>query len=209
MQRALVVDGHGMFYAQQKLGWFFDPRRLLELASADAGVELGSAFWYTGLKDPADQRPFRDALTSLGFTVRTKPLREFGTDPDQRQYARANLDVEICLDLMLVAHRTDDLWLLSGSRDLERLVEVLRARGLRITLLNTDGMVPRELRNAVDRFVDLAGLRTQLEKAEALQTPVFQRAAEEPARHEPVRRLGGRSEPAPLGAREVVIAPPA
>ena len=51
MQLALAVDGHSMFYVQQKLGWFFDPRRLLEYATAQPGVELGSTFWYTGLKD--------------------------------------------------------------------------------------------------------------------------------------------------------------
>ena len=175
MQLALAVDGHSMFYVQQKLGWFFDPRRLLELAAVTPGLEIGSAFWYTGLKDPTDQRPFRDALTSLGFTVRTKPLREFGSDPEQRQFARANLDVEIAIDLMAVAHRCDEAWLLSGSRDLERLLEVLRARGLKVVLMSTDGMVPRELRNAADRFVDLATLRPQLEKAEALQQPVFSR----------------------------------
>jgi uncharacterized LabA/DUF88 family protein len=195
MRRVLAVDGHSMFYVQQKLGWFFDPRRLLELAVAgpgsaggalgwgaatgeghQVGHEIASAFWYTGLKDGADQRPFRDALTSLGFTVRAKLLRELGSDPDQRQFARANLDVEIAVDLLTVAHRCDEVWLLSGSRDLERLVEVLRARGLRIVLMNTDGMVPRELRNAADRFVDLATLRPQLEKAEAQQQPVFSRS---------------------------------
>ena len=175
MQLALAVDGHSMFYVQQKLGWFFDPRRLLEYATATPGLEIGSAFWYTGLKDPTDQRPFRDALTSLGFTVRAKPLREFGNDPEQRQFARANLDVEIAIDLMAVAHRTDEVWLLSGSRDLERLVEVLRARGLKIVVMSTDGMVPRELRNAADRFADMASLRPQLEKAEALPTPPFSR----------------------------------
>ncbi|MEB3322796.1 MAG: NYN domain-containing protein [Synechococcaceae cyanobacterium] len=182
MQRALAVDGHSMFYAQQKVGWFFDPRRLLELAGGDPGVQVGSAFWYAGLREPSDQRPFRDALTSLGFTVRTKPLRELGGGgaganggPEQRQYTRANLDVEIAIDLMAVAHRTDELWLLSGSRDLDRLVEVLRARGLGITVISTDGMVARELRNAADRFVDLASLRPRLEKADALQPPVFSR----------------------------------
>ena len=175
MQLALAVDGHSMFYVQQKLGWFFDPRRLLELAMATPGLEVGSAFWYAGLKDPTDQRPFRDALTSLGFTVRTKPLRELGGEAEPRQFARANLDVEIAIDLMTVAHRSDVVWLLSGSRDLERLLEVLRARGLETVLMSTDGMVPRELRNAADRFVDLAGLRPQLEKAEALQQPVFNR----------------------------------
>jgi uncharacterized LabA/DUF88 family protein len=181
MRLAVAVDGHSMFYAQQKVGWFFDPRRLLEIAAAGPGVELASVFWYAGLKDPSDQRPFRDALISLGYTVRTKPLRELGGsaggDGEQRQFARANLDVEIAIDLMAVAHRCDEVWLLSGSRDLDRLVETLRARGLRITVISTEGMVARELRNAADRFIDLASLRSRLEKADALQQPVFSRSS--------------------------------
>jgi uncharacterized LabA/DUF88 family protein len=174
----LAVDGHSMFYAQQKLGWFFDPRRLLAHARSQAQLDLCSAFWYAGLRDPGDQRPFRDALTSLGFTVRTRPLRELsaGGEADPRpQFVRANLDVEIAVDLMAVAGRTEVVWLLSGSRDLDRLVEVLRARGLQVVLMSTEGMVARELRNAADRFVDLASLRAQLEKDEALQPPVFMR----------------------------------
>ena len=171
MELALAVDGHSMFYVQQKLGWFFDPRRLLAHAASRPGAEIAGAFWYTGLKDPTDQRPFRDALTSLGYTVRTKLLREVGSDADQRQFGRANLDVEIAIDLLAVAHRTDELWLLSGSRDLERLVEVLRARGLRIVVLSTDGMVARELRNAADRFIDLQALRPALEKVEGAAQP--------------------------------------
>lgn len=190
MRRVLAVDGHSMFYAQQKVGWFFDPRRLLALAAEGDGVEISSAFWYAGLKDPSDQRPFRDALTGLGYTVRTKPLRElpgsggggggtgggWGADGEpQRHFTRANLDVELAIDLMAVADRVDEVWLLSGSRDLERLVEVLRARGLRIVLISTEGMVAREVRNAADRFIDLASLRARLEKADAQQQPVFQR----------------------------------
>ena len=196
MRRVLAVDGHSMFYAQQKVGWFFDPRRLLALAAEGEGVELCSAFWYAGLKDPTDQRPFRDALTGLGYTVRTKPLRELpssggshgggghsggshsggsGEHEPQRQFTRANLDVEVAIDLLCVAERSDEIWLLSGSRDLERLVEVLRAQGLRIVLFSTEGMVARELRNAADRFVDLAGLKSKLDKADAQQQPVFNR----------------------------------
>ena len=191
MRRVLAVDGHSMFYAQQKVGWFFDPRHLLELAAEGAELELTSAFWYAGLKDPSDQRPFRDALTSLGYTVRTRPLRELGGgsgggggDGEQRQYTRANLDVEIAIDLLTVAPRTDQVWLLSGSRDLDRLVEVLRARGLQIVLISTEGMVARELRNAADRFIDLASLRPRLEKGDAQQQPVFNRT--EISRREPL-----------------------
>ncbi|MCT0214157.1 NYN domain-containing protein [Synechococcus sp. CS-1327] len=196
IRRCLVVDGHGMFYAQQKLGWFFDPRHLIEFASRDPGVDLSSAYWYAGLKDAGDQRPFRDALTSLGFTVRTKPLREFGTDPELRQFGRANLDVEICLDLMAVAHRTDEVWLMSGSRDLERLVETQRSLGLKTVLFNAESLAPRELRNAADQFVDLNQLRPILEKSEALRP-------HDPSRAESLRNLPGTPEPP---RREVVIA---
>ena len=185
MRRALAVDGHSMFYAQQKMGWFFDPRRLLDMAAEGEDLTLSGAFWYAGLKDPSDQRPFRDALISLGYTVRTRPLRELtppssdvgagGSEHESRHYLRANLDVEIAIDLLLLAHRVDEIWLLSGSRDLERLVEVLRARGVAVLVFSTEGMLARELRNAADRFVDLAGLRPCLGKAAASQQPVFHR----------------------------------
>jgi uncharacterized LabA/DUF88 family protein len=145
-----------MFYAQQKLGWFFDPRRLIELARQEGEVELGSAFWYAGLKDPNDQRPFRDALTSLGYTVRTRPLRELAGEGESRQYTRANLDVEVAIDL-------------------DRLVEVLRAKGLTIIVFSTEGMVARELRNAADRFVDLASLVPQLAKVDLPSTGTVRR----------------------------------
>lgn len=171
MELALAVDGHGMFHVQQKLGWFFDPRRLLAHAAAGPGTQIAAAFWYTGLKDPTDQRPFRDALTSLGYTVRTKLLREVGSDADLRQFSRANLDVEIAIDLLAVAHRTDELWLLSGSRDLERLLEALRIKGVKVVLIGADGMVPRDLRNAADRFIDLQALRPALEKVEGAAQP--------------------------------------
>jgi uncharacterized LabA/DUF88 family protein len=174
-RRVLAVDGHSMFYAQQKLGWFFDPRRLLELARQEGEVELGSAFWYAGLKEPNDQRPFRDALTSLGYTVRTRPLRDLGGEGENRHYARANLDVEVAIDLLTVSHRCEEVWLLSGSKDLDRLVEVLRAKGLTIIVFSTEGMVARELRNAADRFVDLASLLAQLAKVETPTTGLLRR----------------------------------
>lgn len=169
-----------MFYAQQKLGWFFDPRRLMELARQDGEVDLASAFWYAGLKDPNDQRPFRDALTSLGYTVRTRPLRELGGEGESRQYARANLDVEVAIDLLTIAHRCEEVWLLSGSRDLDRLVEVLRAKGMTIVVFSTEGMVARELRNAADRFIDLDSLLPQLAKVDFATTGPVRRSSPRP-----------------------------
>jgi uncharacterized LabA/DUF88 family protein len=178
--RVLAVDGHSMFYAQQKLGWFFDPSRLIELARQQGEVVLSTAFWYAGLKDPNDQRPFRDALTSLGYTVRTRPLRDLGGEGESRHYARANLDVEVAIDLLMVAHRCQEIWLLSGSRDLERLVEVLRIKGLTTVVFSTEGMVAKELRNAADRFIDLATLMPQLVKVDEPTPEPVRRSGNEP-----------------------------
>ena len=139
--------------------WFEGPQFLAELFRQAPRQGVGLAT----LRETLSRG---DALTSLGFTVRTKPLREVGHDSDQRQFARANLDVEIAIDLMAVAHRIDEVWVMSGSRDLERLLEVLRIRGLKVVLMSTEGMVPRELRNAADRFVDLSSLKPQLEKTD-------------------------------------------
>jgi len=51
------------------------------------------------------------------------------------------------------------------------LLEVLRIKGVKVVLMSTDGMVPRELRNAADRFVDLNDLRPALEKADGQAQP--------------------------------------
>ena len=53
----------------------------------------------------------------------------------------------------------------------ERLLEVLRIKGVKVVLISTDGMVPRDLRNAADRFVDLNELRPALEKVDGQPQP--------------------------------------
>ena len=47
---SIFVDGNNMFYAQQKNGWFFDPRKVIDYFSEESGFMLINAFWYTGLK---------------------------------------------------------------------------------------------------------------------------------------------------------------
>ena len=96
---SIFVDGNNMFYAQQKNGWFFDPRRVLEHFTGEPNIVLINAFWYTGLKDTQDQRGFRDALISLGYTVRTKILKEYYDDSSGRYSQKANLDIEIVVDM--------------------------------------------------------------------------------------------------------------
>lgn len=161
---SIFVDGNNMFYAQQKNGWFFDPRRVLDHFTGDPDLSLVNAFWYTGLKDSQDQRGFRDALISLGYTVRTKLLKEYYDDVSGRYSQKANLDIEIVVDMFNTVDQYDHVILFSGDGDFERAIELLRSKNTRITVVSTEGMIARELRNAADRYIDLNDIRSQIEK---------------------------------------------
>ncbi|OUC14965.1 MAG: NYN domain-containing protein [Alkalinema sp. CACIAM 70d] len=163
---SIFVDGNNMFYAQQKNGWFFDPKRVLEYFASEKGIELVNAFWYTGLKDPQDQRGFRDALISLGYTVRTKILKEYYDDSSGRYSQKANLDIEIVVDMFNTVELYDRVVLFSGDGDFERAIELLRCKNTHITVVSTEGMIARELRNATDRYIDLNGIRGFIEKVD-------------------------------------------
>jgi uncharacterized LabA/DUF88 family protein len=164
---SIFVDGNNMFYAQQKNGWFFDPRRVLEYFTSQPGIQLINAFWYTGLKDPQDQRGFRDALISLGYTVRTKILKEYYDDNSGRYSQKANLDIEIVVDMFNTVNQYDRVVLFSGDGDFERAIELLRSKDTHITVVSTEGMIARELRNVTDRYIDLNDIRPRIEKAES------------------------------------------
>ncbi len=165
---SIFVDGNNMFYAQQKNGWFFDPRRVLEYFKYEhVHTDLINAFWYTGLKDPQDQRGFRDALISLGYTVRTKILKEYYDDSSGRYSQKANLDIEIVVDMFNTVDQYDKVILFSGDGDFERAIELLRSKNTHITVVSTEGMIARELRNVTDRYIDLNEIRTSIEKTEA------------------------------------------
>jgi uncharacterized LabA/DUF88 family protein len=164
---SIFVDGNNMFYAQQKNGWFFDPRRVLEYFTQHPYTSLVNAFWYTGLKDSQDQRGFRDALISLGYTVRTKILKEYYDDNSGRYSQKANLDIEIVVDMFNTVEQYDKVILFSGDGDFERAIELLRSKNTHITVVSTEGMIARELRNVTDRYIDLNDIRESNEKNDA------------------------------------------
>ena len=165
---SIFVDGNNMFYAQQKNGWFFDPRRVLDyFTTSEPNLQLMNAFWYTGLKDPQDQRGFRDALISLGYTVRTKLLKEYYDDVSGRYSQKANLDIEIVVDMFNTVEQYDRVVLFSGDGDFERAIELLRSKSTHITVVSTEGMIARELRNATDRYIDLNDIRDKIEKMDS------------------------------------------
>jgi uncharacterized LabA/DUF88 family protein len=163
---SIFVDGANMFYTQKKgLGWFFDPAKLLRVLCGDDS--LTDAYWYMGVKaDPESKdENFKRFLSFTGYTVRSKTLKTMYDSDSGDSTQKANLDIEIVMDMFNTIDRYDKAILLSGDGDFERALELLRARGKEIKVVSTPNWIAAELRMAVgSHFVDLNELRAKIER---------------------------------------------
>jgi uncharacterized LabA/DUF88 family protein len=162
---SVFVDGENAYYAQRSLGWFFDPRKLLDHFTQ--GAIIGDAFWYASQKMPPDPREqrFYGYLNHAGYTVRVKSIKYFRDEVSGELTRKANLDLEMAIDLFTTIAQYDTAVLVTGDGDFERAVELLRSYGKRVIIASTQETVARELRNAAGKhFFDLAEMRPNIER---------------------------------------------
>jgi uncharacterized LabA/DUF88 family protein len=76
-------------------------------------------------------RPLIDWLDYNGFTVITKPVKQFD-DGDGRRKIRSNMSVELTVDAMELAEHVDQIVLFSGDGNFRSLVAALQRRGIRV-----------------------------------------------------------------------------
>lgn len=165
----LFIDGANLYSTAKALGFDIDYRRLLGLFRQRA--RLLRAIYYTALIDDADYSPIRpliDWLDYNGYTLVTKPAREF-TDSMGRRKFKGNMDIELAVDVMRLADTIDHVVLFSGDGDFRSLVEAVQARGRRVSVVSTltsrPPMVADDLRRQADQFIDLADLRDDIGRA--------------------------------------------
>jgi len=165
----LFIDGANLYSTAKALGFDIDYRRLLGLFRQRA--RLLRAIYYTALIDDADYSPIRpliDWLDYNGYTLVTKPAREF-TDSMGRRKFKGNMDIELAVDVMRLADTIDHIVLFSGDGDFRSLVEAVQAKGRRVSVVSTlstrPPMVADDLRRQADQFIDLADLRDDIGRA--------------------------------------------
>ncbi len=159
---ALFIDGSNLYAAARSLGFDIDYRRLLELFKTRTW--LVRAFYYTALVEDQDYSPIRplvDWLDYNGYTMVTKPTKEF-TDSMGRRKIKGNMDIELAIDVMEMAEKVDHILICSGDGDFRRLVEAVQRKGVRVSIVSTvrtqPPMVADELRRQADNFVELEQL---------------------------------------------------
>jgi uncharacterized LabA/DUF88 family protein len=161
---ALFIDGANLYATSKALGLDIDYKRLL--THFRSKCHLVRALYYTALVEDQEYssiRPLIDWLDYNGYTMVTKPTREF-TDASGRRKIKGNMDIELAVDAMRLSENLDHIVLFSGDGDFRSLVTALQQRGKRVSVVSTlqtqQPMVADELRRQADQFIDLADLET-------------------------------------------------
>jgi len=160
---ALFIDGSNLYAAARALGFDID-YKLLRSEFVRRG-KLVRAFYYTALLDEQEYSPIRplvDWLDYNGFTMVTKPAKEF-TDSMGRRKIKGNMDIELAVQAMEMADKIDHMVLFSGDGDFRPLVEGVQRKGVRVSVVSTirsqPPMIADDLRRQADNFIELDELR--------------------------------------------------
>jgi uncharacterized LabA/DUF88 family protein len=146
---AVFVDVANLYYSAR--GQEVDVDYVALLKTATKGRDLIRAYAYSGL-DPENenQRKFIDFLGKNDYKVITKDIRKFG---DGR--VKANLDIELVVDLFRLADRMDIAVIVSGDGDFAPAIRALQDKGVRCEVISFRPNTSSDLIAVADEFIDI------------------------------------------------------
>lgn len=155
---AIFIDGANLFYAAMHLGLEIDYTKLLRCLTRERN--LLRAYFYTGVdRTNEKQQGFLLWMSRNGYRVVTKELVQF---PDGSK--KANLDVEIAIDMMNFARYCDTLILLSGDGDLTYVVDNITYQGVHVEVVSLSSMTSESLIRVADFYTDLEHIKQEIQK---------------------------------------------
>jgi uncharacterized LabA/DUF88 family protein len=159
---AVFIDGNNLFHAARFHNVDIDYNKLLRVLLGDG--RLLRAFFYTGVDAGAErQQGFLLWMRRNGFRVVQKELKTFydGT-------RKANLDVEIAVDMLSLAGKYDTAVLVSGDEDFVYAVNAVAYKGCRVEVAGFRSNSAPKLIDVADYFIDLGEIAPMVRK-DALQ----------------------------------------
>lgn len=171
----LFIDGANFYSAARGLQFEVDYRKLLQLFSQSC--RLVRAFYYTAILEDQEfnaLKPLVDWLDYNGFTVVTKPAKEF-TDSFGRRKIKGNMDIELAIDMLEMAPHLDHAVLFSGDGDFCRLLDAMKRRGVRTSVVSSTktqpSMIADDLRRMADNFIELQDFQGRMSRDLGQQRP--------------------------------------
>jgi uncharacterized LabA/DUF88 family protein len=155
---AVFIDGNNLFHAARFHAVDIDYNKLLRILLGDG--RLLRAFFYTGVDAGAErQQGFLLWMRRNGFRVVQKELKTFydGT-------RKANLDVEIAVDMLSLAGRYDTAVLVSGDEDFVYAINAVAYKGCRVEVAGFRSNTAPRLIDVSDFFIDLGEIGDLIRK---------------------------------------------
>lgn len=155
---AVFIDGNNLFHAARFHNIDIDYNKLLRVLLGDG--RLLRAFFYTGVDAGAErQQGFLLWMRRNGFRVIQKELKTFydGT-------RKANLDVEIAVDMLSLAGRYDTAVLVSGDEDFVYALNAVAYKGCRVEVAGFRSNTAPRLIDVADFFIDLGDIHELVRK---------------------------------------------
>ncbi|MCP9495094.1 MAG: NYN domain-containing protein [Pyrinomonadaceae bacterium MAG19_C2-C3] len=170
---AVFIDGNNLFHAARFHTLDIDYNKLLQLLLGDG--RLLRAFFYTGVDAGAErQQGFLLWMRRNGFRVIQKELKTFydGT-------RKANLDVEIAVDMLSLAGAYDTAVLVSGDEDFVYAVNAVAYKGCRVEIAGFRSNTAPKLIDVADYFIDLGEIADRIRKDPAHTARCYERYLQE------------------------------
>ncbi len=154
---AVFVDVANVFYAAKAAGVDIDYVTLLKTITANR--DLIRAYAYTGLDpDNENQKAFHNFLDRNNYKVVSKDVRKYG---DGR--FKANLDIELVVDLVRLAPKLDIAVVISGDGDFAPAIRAVQDMGVRVEVVSFRANTSSDLIDVADQFIEI----TSIAKVEA------------------------------------------
>jgi uncharacterized LabA/DUF88 family protein len=165
---AVFIDGRNTFSAARSLSLHIDFAALRSEIMKACKLVTINYYIFTQPNGEIDRsRGVYDWLEYNGFTVIQKEYRDY-TDTLGQTRIRGSFAVDITLDIVELADRIDHIVLFSGDGDLSPVVQSMKRKGIRFTVVSTlktnSQTVSDNLRRAADSFMDLDDMRESIEK---------------------------------------------
>ncbi|NJL63236.1 MAG: NYN domain-containing protein [Methylacidiphilales bacterium] len=155
---AIFIDGANLFYAAMQLNLEIDYAKLLRCLTKNR--QLIRAYFYTACDSGNEkQQGFLLWMSRNGYRVITKELIQF---PDGSK--KANLDIEIAVDMLTLARHCDTIVLLSGDGDLAYAVNSVAYQGVQVEVVSLSSMTSDSLINVVDSYTDLLEIKEEIQR---------------------------------------------
>lgn len=163
---AVFIDGSNFHASTKALNFDVDFEKLLRVLRESG--HLVRAYYYTALPDNnTEYSPIKriaDWLDYNGYTVVSKPWRDFTNSETGQRRIKGNMDMELALDMIKLANHVEHVVLFSGDGDFCRLLHEVQDKGVSVTVISSNKLVADTLRRQADDFIEVNQIRHLIER---------------------------------------------